>query len=68
VAAASALAAGCGPGGVNRDAYVEKNEDLLASVPILPSAERFEIASKSRDILELGVDHDSFGKHGPSGE
>jgi hypothetical protein len=30
---------------VNRDAYVEKNEELLASVPVFPGADRFEVSS-----------------------
>lgn len=32
-------------GGVDRDEYVEKNEELLASIPVFPRAERLEVTS-----------------------
>jgi hypothetical protein len=32
-------------GGVDRDAYVEKNEELLESVPVFPRANRIDVSS-----------------------
>lgn len=34
---------GCTGDGVSRDEYVEKNEELLASVPVFPGARRIDV-------------------------